>query len=190
MSDIEDIVVIERVLSGDTGAFSGIVEKYQGMTFRYAVSKFHDSDEALDITQEVLVAAYEALSSFRRESKFSTWFYSIMVNYCNNYRRKSGRMKTVSLNPVSSGEEYELQIPDERENPEEAVIMSDSLRIVREELMRLPEEYREILMMRDIDGLSYNEITELLNINMSNVKVRIHRGRELLKNRLYARGLV
>lgn len=190
MSDKEDLIVLEKIMSGDTKAYSSIVEKYQGMTFRYVYSRFPDSDEALDITQDILVTVFEALKSFRGEAKFSTWFYSIMMNHCKNYRKKKSRIKFIPISYSSGGEDYDLQLADERENPEESVILNDSMRIVREELMRLPNEYKEILIMRDIDGLSYNEITDLLNINMSNVKVRIHRGREMLKNRLYARGLV
>ncbi len=132
----------------------------------------------------------EALHSFRRESKFSTWLYSIMVNYCKNYRKKQNRVNLVSINVSRGDEEYDLQIPDERQNPEEHIIMEDSLDIVQEEISKLPDDYRDILILRDIEGLSYNDISEILEIKLSNVKVRIHRGRELLKNRLYARGLI
>jgi RNA polymerase sigma-70 factor (ECF subfamily) len=189
-SDSEDIQVIDKVLAGDVDAFSGIIEKYQDKTFNYVYSQVKDYDEALDITQEIFIMTIEALRSFRRESKFSTWFYSIMVNYCKNYRKKNSRYNLVSINSSRGDEEYDLQLPDERENPEQEVIMNDSLRIVREEIGVLPDDYREILILRDIEGLSYNEIAEILGISLSNVKVRIHRGREFLKNRLLARGLI
>jgi RNA polymerase sigma-70 factor (ECF subfamily) len=189
-SDSEDIQIIDRVLSGDVDAFSGIIEKYKDKTFNYVYSQVKDYDEALDITQEIFIMTIEALRSFRRESKFSTWFYSIMVNYCKNYRKKNSRYNVVSINSSRGDEEYDLQLPDERENPEEEVILNDSLRIVREEISMLPDDYREILVLRDIEGMSYNEISEILGISLSNVKVRIHRGREFLKNRLLTRGLI
>ncbi len=189
-SDSEDIQIIDRVLSGDVDAFSGIIERYKDKTFNYVYSQVKDYDEALDITQEIFIMTMEALRSFRRESKFSTWFYSIMVNYCKNYRKKNSRYNLVSINSSRGEEEYDLQLPDERENPEQEVIMNDSLRIVREEIGTLPDDYREILVLRDIEGLPYNEIAEILGISLSNVKVRIHRGREFLKNRLLARGLI
>ncbi|HPV40313.1 MAG TPA: sigma-70 family RNA polymerase sigma factor [Spirochaetota bacterium] len=189
-SDSEDIQIIDRVLSGDVDAFSGIIEKYKDKTFNYVYSQVKDYDEALDITQEIFIMTIEALRSFRRESKFSTWFYSIMVNYCKNYRKKNSRYNVVSINSSRGDEEYDLQLPDERENPEEEVILNDSLRIVREEIGMLPDDYREILVLRDIEGMSYNEISEILGISLSNVKVRIHRGREFLKNRLLTRGLI
>ena len=189
-SDSDDIQVIEKVLAGDVEAFSGIIEKYKDKTFNYVYSQVKDYDEALDITQEIFIMTIEALRSFRRESKFSTWFYSIMVNYCKNYRKKNSRYNLVSINSSRGEDEYDMQLPDERENPENEVIMNDSLRIVKDEIGKLPDDYREILLLRDIEGLSYNEIAEILKISLSNVKVRIHRGREFLKNRLLARGLI
>ena len=189
-SDSDDIQVIDKVLAGDVDAFSKIIEKYKDKTFNYVYSQVKDYDEAMDITQEIFIMTIEALRSFRRESKFSTWFYSIMVNYCKNYRKKNSRYNLVSINSSRGDDEYDMQIPDERENPEDEVIMNDSLRIVKDEIGKLPDDYREILLLRDIQGLSYNEIADILDISLSNVKVRIHRGREFLKNRLLARGLI
>lgn len=189
-SDSEDIQVIDEVLAGNVDAFSKIIEKYKDKTFNYVYSQVKDYDEALDITQEIFIMTIEALRSFRRESKFSTWFYSIMVNYCKNYRKKNSRYNLVSINSSRGEDEYDMQLPDDRENPENEVIMNDSLRIVKDEIDKLPDDYREILLLRDIQGLTYNEIAEILDISLSNVKVRIHRGREFLKNRLMARGLI
>jgi len=189
-SDSDDIQTIDKVLKGDIDAFSRIVEKYKDRVFNYVYTQIGDYDEALDVSQEIFIMTLEALDSFRRESKFSTWLYSIMVNYCKNYRKKSNRYNLVPINSARGEDEYELPLPDERENPERDAVMNDSLRIVREEINRLPDDYREILMLRDIEGLSYNEISEILDISLSNVKVRIHRGREYLKNRLGARGLI
>ncbi len=190
MSNLNDIEIINKVLKGNTEAYSGLIEKYQEMVFKYVYYQFNDYDEALDITQDIFITVLTALSSFRMESKFSTWLYSIMVNHCKNYRKKKRRYKTVPLKVTRGEDEYEIQIQDERENPEEKVVKEDSLRIVKEEISKLPEDFREILTLRDIEGMSYNEIAEILGINLSNVKVRIHRGREYLKNRLYARGLI
>jgi RNA polymerase sigma-70 factor (ECF subfamily) len=190
MSNQDDIEIIDRVLNGDIEAYSKIIEKYQNMAFRYVYSQFNNYDETMDITQDIFIMSLEALKSFRKESKFSTWFFSIMVNYCKNYRKKSRRYNTIPINGTRDEEDYEMQIPDERSDPESTVITDESLRIVREEIHRLPDDYREVLVLRDIEGLSYNEICEILDIKLSNVKVRIHRGRELLKNRLYTRGLV
>lgn len=190
MSKTDDIEIIGRVLNGDVDAFSLIIEKYQNMTYRYVYSRFNNYDEAMDITQDIFIMAFEALKSFRNESKFSTWLYSIMVNYCKNYRKKSRRYNTLPITGGKDDEEYELQISDTHTGPEENVVLDDSLRIVKEEIFKLPDDYKEVIILRDIEGLSYNDIAEKVGIKLSNVKVRIHRGRELLKNRLIERGLV
>jgi len=187
---IDDIEIVERTLKGDVEAFSLIVEKYRNMTFRYVYARFNNYDEAMDITQDIFIMALEALKNFRKESKFSTWFYSIMVNYCKNCKKKSKRYNTVPITGGVDDSEYEIQIPDERADPEENVIMNDSMRIVKDEIYNLPDDYREVLILRDIEGMSYNDISDMIGIKLSNVKVRIHRGRELLKNRLCERGLI
>jgi RNA polymerase sigma-70 factor (ECF subfamily) len=113
-----------------------------------------------------------------------------MVNHCKNYRKKKNRYSTVPLKITKGEDEVDIQLQDFRENPEEKIINEDSLRIMKEEISKLPDDFREILSLRDIEGMSYNEISDIIGINLSNVKVRIHRGREYLKNRLHSRGLI
>lgn len=190
MSDINDLEIVDRVLGGDVESFAGIIERYHNKVFRYAYSKVNNYDEASDITQEVFMMALEALAGYRREAKFSTWLYSIMVNYCKNYRKKARRVTHLPMSRGEGDEEYELPISDERQDHEREIIDRDSLRIMKEELYRLPDDYKEILVLRDIEGLPYGEIARALGINLPNVKVRIHRGREMLKKRLRERGLI
>lgn len=190
MTDNSDLEVVDRVLAGDVDSFSEIISRYHGKIFRYVYSKIHNYDEAVDVTQEIFVMVFESLPSFRRESKLYTWMFSIMVNYCKNYRKRRGRYHLVSLDRSGSAEGYEVHIRDERQDPEKDVLETESLRILKEELFQLPEDYREILILRDLEGLAYNEISKILGINLSNVKVRIHRGREMLKKRLAERGLL
>jgi len=190
MSDKSDIEIVDRVLAGDIEAFSEIIRKYHNKVFRYAYSRVYNYDESLDITQDIFLMTMEALKSFRRESKFSTWLFSIMVNYCKNYRKKAERFPMVALSRSNGDGEFEIPITDERQNHEQEIVDRDSLRIVKEELYQLPDDYKEILILRDIEGLSYNEIARITGINLSNVKVRIHRGREMLKKRLTERGLL
>jgi len=190
MSTINDIEIVNRVLEGDRDAFAEIIKKYQNMVFRYVYYQCGNYDKAMDITQDIFITVLEALDSFRQESKFSTWLYSIMVNHCKNYKKKNSRFSMVPLKITRGEDEVDIQLHDTRENPEAKIITEDSLKIIKEEIEKLPDDFREILTLRDIEGLSYNEISDILGINLSNVKVRIHRGREYLKNRLHARGLV
>jgi len=190
MSNEDDMQIIRRVLAGDIDSFAEIIKKYNNKIFRYAYSKAGNYEEALDITQDILVITFEALRTFRGEAKFSTWLYSIMVNYCMNYRKKRGEYSCVPIDKTSGQDKFELQLSDEKQNPEEDIINKDSLRILKDELYKLPDAYKEILILRDIEGLSYNEICEILGVHLSNVKVRIHRGRGLLKKRLVERDLL
>ena len=190
MTDNSDLEIINRVLAGDVDSFSEIVSKYHNRIFRYVYWRVYNYDEAVDVTQDIFLMTFESLSSFRRESKFYTWMFSIMVNFCRNYRKRRERYRYVPLQGSGGQDNFELQIEDVRQNPEGDVINQDSLRIVDEELVQMPDNYRDVIIMRDIEGISYSEIARILGISLSNVKVRIHRGREMLKKRLFDRGLL
>ena len=190
MSDQTDMEILEKIKAGDREAYAGIVSEYQDRIFRYLYARIGNYDEALDATQDVFIQVMESLGSFRGESKFSTWLYSVTANYCRNYRRKHGRAVVVSIHRNIGGEEMELPIEDERERVEDRVLEDEMLEAMRDELSKLPDDYREILTLRDIEGLPYEEIASVTNISLSNVKVRIHRGREMLKKRLAQRGLL
>jgi RNA polymerase sigma-70 factor (ECF subfamily) len=187
MSEYSDNELIDRVIAGDTDAFTDIVKRYQNKIFRYIYTRVYNYDEACDMTQDVFVITMESLKTFRRESQFSTWLFSIAVNYCKNYRRKN-RHKIYSI--YNADNEMEFQIPDLRQNQEELAITNESMQILLEELHKLPDDYRDILILRDIEGESYTTIAQALQLTLANVKVRIHRGREMLKSRLGKRGLI
>lgn len=190
MSDQSDIEILAKIKGGDSDAYAEIIARYQDRVFRYLYARLGNYDEALDAAQDVFIQVMESLGSFRGESKFSTWLYSVTANYCRNHRRKHGRAVIVSISRSVDGEDYELPIEDERERIEEKFLESEMLAAMKEELGALPDDYREILTLRDIEGLPYEEIASITGISLSNVKVRIHRGREMLKKRLTQRGLV
>lgn len=190
MSDLTDIEIVRKVVGGDTEAFSEIVRRYQDRVFRFVYNQVGSYDEALDASQDVFVQVLESLSSFRGESKFSTWLYSVTSNYCKNHRRKRFRTRSISISRGTAEEEYEIPLHDERECIEEKVLLNEMVEAVREEMSRLPEDYRDILQLRDVEGLPYEEIAKATGITLSNVKVRIHRGREMLKKKMAERGLL
>lgn len=187
MSNYSDNELIDKIIAGDIDAYADIIKRYQDKIFRYVYTRVYDYDEACDMTQDIFLITMESLKTFRKESQFSTWLFSIAVNYCKNHRRKN-RHKVYSINTTEN--ELEIQIPDIRENQEELVITNESLHIMLEELYKLPEDYRDILVLRDIEGESYATIAQMLHLSLANVKVRIHRGREMLKSRLQQRGLL
>jgi RNA polymerase sigma-70 factor (ECF subfamily) len=190
MSEYNEEEMIKLIQEGKTEYYETIIKKYQDRVFRYAYSKLGNYDDALEASQDIFVSVFRSLKNFRGESKFSTWLYSITSNYCKNAKRKQRRMNVVSLFRRDENEEVELPIIDEREGIEEKVELSNTFEIAKEELQKLPDDYREILILRDIEEYSYEEIADILKISLSNVKVRIHRGRTMLKQRLHNRGLL
>jgi RNA polymerase sigma-70 factor, ECF subfamily len=188
MTNKSDSKIIEEFLGGNEQAFAHLIERYQEKVFRYAYASLGDYDDAEDVVQEVFIIVMESLHKFRGESKFSTWLYSVTANHCKNKKKKRRRFQNISL--VRSKEEGEIAIPDKRQNVEKNAILDDSLQIVKDEISQLPGDYKEVLILRDIEELTYDEIASTLNITLSNVKVRIHRGREMLKRRLSHRGLL
>jgi RNA polymerase sigma-70 factor (ECF subfamily) len=182
--------IVEKAKGGDMEAFAEIVRRYGDRVFRFVYSRIGSQDDAYDAAQDVMVQVLESINSFRGESKFSTWLYSVALNYCRNYRRKAGRARIVPIHKGTGEEETELQIRDDRECTEDRVIQNEMLEAIKFEMTKLPDDYREILHLRDIEGLPYEEIASVTGISLSNVKVRIHRGREMLRKRLAARGFI
>lgn len=191
MSKKSDKKIIEEVLNGNTNEFAHLIERYQEKVLRYTYHHIGPYDDAEDAAQDIFVAVLESLHKFRGESEFSTWLYSITANYCKNYKKKR-YLKDISLVKTGDSSENndEYIIHDERQNTEEQVILDESLSIVKEEIVKLSDQYKEVLILRDIEGLSYEEIAASLEISLSNVKVRIHRGREMLMRRLSKRGIL
>ncbi len=189
MSKRSDDQIIKDVVNGNTEAFSDIIKRYHQKVLRYTCSHLNNFEEAEDAAQEIFLAALESLKKFRGESQFSTWLYSITANYCKNNKRQK-RHKSISLVKATNDGHEEILIHDERQNTESDIINNESLSIIKEEILELTEQYKNILILRDIEGLSYDEISKIIGISLPNVKVRIHRGREMLMRRLSKRGII
>jgi len=175
-----DLEIVRRIICGEKELFELIVKKYQKRLFNSAYRYVGDFHEAEDLTQEIFVKIYKNLSSFKGNSKFSTWIFSITMNHLKSRRRKITQfLETIfdffSAETFIKGKNYELeQIVENRE----------TRRLLEKEIGRLPEKYREIVILRDINGFSYNEISEILSINMETVKTRIKRGREIIVKKI------
>ena len=138
-------------------------------------------EDAADLSQEAFIKAYNSLSSFRGDSKFSVWLYRIVSNLCLDFLRSKKRRPTVSLSVENEdGEETELEIPDESQSPEALLERKLTREAVRRGLDALPEEQRQILLLREIQGFSYEEIAGTLDLEAGTVKSRIFRARKRL----------
>ena len=172
---------IRRVLEGDANAFEPLVHAYEKNVYNLALRTLGNAQDAEDVTQEAFLKAYRSLSSYRGDSKFSVWLYRIVTNLCLDLLRAKKRRPTQSLNVENDeGEEDELDIPDEHFSPEHLLDRKLTRESVQRGLASLPDDARQILLLREIQGLSYEEIGRVLELDPGTVKSRIFRARKRL----------
>lgn len=189
MTREEELEIILRVRAGDTDAFEALVLEHQNKVYSLALRMVGNEEDARDMAQEAFIRAFNSLASFRGESKFSVWLYRLTSNICIDFLRGRAKRRTVSLIwEDEDGEEGELEIPDERFSPEARLERTELRESVRRGLDSLSPEYREILLLREINGLSYDEISRALNLEEGTVKSRIFRARKKLSEFLIREG--
>ena len=189
MTREEELAVIRKVQNGDVNAFEDLVAAYEKNVYNLALRMTGSPEDAEDMAQEAFIKAYNSLSSFRGESKFSVWLYRIVSNVCLDYLRKRKKQGTVSLSVEDDeGEEAQLDLPDLSQSPEAVLEKKLTREAVQRGLAALPEDARHILLLREIQGLSYEEIGETLGLEAGTVKSRIFRARKRLCAFLLADG--
>jgi RNA polymerase sigma-70 factor (ECF subfamily) len=167
----DDYLIIRQFIEGDKSAFQVLVKRHKEKVRNIVYLTMNNSALVDDIAQEVFITVYKNLKHFRFESQFTTWLYRITVNRCKDYLRRMNVRKIFS--PLDEG--YEVS---EYSTPVEN---NDISKIVTEAISKLPAKLRMPLILKDIEGFSYQEISETLNCEMGTVKSRIFRGREKLK---------
>ena len=181
MTREQEAAVIQAVLDGDVNAYEALVKEYEKNVYNLALRMTGNSEDAADMAQEAFIKAYNSLTAFRGDSKFSVWLYRIVSNVCLDFLRSRSRKQTVSLSTENDdGEEVELDIADETHSPEQLLDRSLTRDAVRRGLAALPPDHREILLLREMQGLSYEEIADVLGLEAGTVKSRIFRARKKL----------
>ena len=174
-------MIVRKVLQGDVNAFEKLVTEYEKGVYAIALRMTGNPEDASDMTQEAFIKAYNSLQSFRGDSKFSVWLYRIASNVCLDFLRSRSRKPTVSLSVEDDeGEETQLDVADESQSPELLLERSLTRDAVQRGLQALAPDYRQILLLREIQGLSYEEIADVLQIEVGTVKSRIFRARKRL----------
>ncbi len=161
-------------------AFTVLTEKYEKFVYFAVWAELKNEEDTFDVSQEVFIRLYNAAGSFRCESTLKTWLYRMCKNCAYDFMRKYYKHKTVSLTQNADDEEKIEDIPAGI-TPEEEVLRSEKIKMVHRAINELPEEQREIIVLRELEGMSYTEISAILGINEGTVKSRISRGRESLK---------
>ena len=185
----EELELLEKSKRGDGDAFGVLVKRYESLIFNAVMSLVRNNEDAQDITQEAFFKAYRSLRSFRGDCRFSSWVYRIAMNAAKDFIRSEARHPHVSLDndgEDDDGENQELQIADDSpsSDPQASAEASETQRIVRAALAKLSDNHREILVLRDMEGYSYEEISDMLGLELGTVKSRINRARIALKQEL------
>jgi RNA polymerase sigma-70 factor (ECF subfamily) len=178
----DDARLIEKSLAGDTEAFGQLVCKYQDRLFNTVLHVAGSREEAEDVAQEAFVQAYLKLSSFHGHSAFYTWLYRIAFNVAVSRRRR----KKHELSLDSSREEAGHEPSDDLEPPGEDLLRRERAQLVHAALASLSEEHRTILVLREMEGFEYEQISDILDLPTGTVRSRLHRARLQLREQLKA----
>lgn len=173
--------LIKKCKKGNREAFNVLFSSYQTQVINIAYGMLSNREDAYDAAQEVFVRVYKSIESFKEQSSFTTWLYRITTNVCSDILRKRQKnTNVISMNQVLD-ENKDMDIKDEALTPEESMELSEKQKAVRDAIGELREEYRVVIALCDIEGMSYDEISEILNIPSGTVKSRINRARNALK---------
>ena len=182
MSD-EDLM--EQFQQGTVEAFNILVDKYSERLTHYLYGFLGDAKRCEDLLQETFLRVYRNRHSYQRIAKFSTWLYTIAGNLARSEYRKRKRRRMYSLQSVNrDNEEYELQLPDETFRPDNHAESTIQDKYIQDALNEIPESFREVVVLRDVQQLAYEEIAEITGLPMGTVKSRINRGRSKLQSLL------
>jgi len=181
--DADETELLERARNGDSQAFGALVERYQRRVVGVAQAVVHNQDDAVELAQETFVRAYENLSKFESRSSFSTWLYRIAANLAIDFRRREGRHQ------VLRGEDAETEInriPSPRGDSYQETARTELSQRINGALKELTSEHRAVILLREVEGLSYDEISDVLQVPRGTVMSRLHyarsRMREILKD--------
>ena len=181
---ITDQVLVDRVLNGDKNAFNLLVVRYQNK-LAHLVSRYVSASEVPDVVQETFIKAYRSLSLFKGESIFYTWLYRIAVNTAKNYLISQGRRPPSSDIDASEAESYDsAESLRDIDNPESLVLSKEVGKVVFEAIEALPDDLKTAITLREIDGLSYEEIAEIMSTPVGTVRSRIFRARDIIDEKI------
>jgi RNA polymerase sigma-70 factor, ECF subfamily len=182
---LSDEEVVRRVLDGETALFELIMRRYNQRLYRVARAILRDDAEAEDVMQDAYVRAYGHLSQFAGRSQFATWLTRIAIHEALARVQRRKKIDQLGTSEWTDGE-GEMNIPATTLNPEEQLSASELGRALESAILSIPEQYRLVLMMRDVEQLSTTETASALDLSEENVKVRLHRARAMVRKNLFA----
>lgn len=182
-----DHSLIESARGGDEAAFGEVMSRYRGPITNYLYRFLNDYEEAVDLAQETFVRVYFALDRYHTQFAFSTYIYRIATNLAISELRRRKRRRLMSLTGLFQSDdesEVEFQPPDTRSLPDADLVDNERQRTIARAIATLPEKYRVPVVLRDVEGRTYEEIADIMQLGLGTTKSRISRGRALLKDKL------
>jgi len=184
----QDTELIRAINAGQTELFQELVRRYEQKLYNFSLRMCGDVCDAEDIVQETFLTAFRYLKDFRFETKFKNWLYRIATSACIKKRRKSkyAPERELSLEDYATESESATteHVPDWAQIPLEQLLSEELSTILQRAILALPEKYRIVIILRDLEGFSTVEAAQILNLKESNVKVRLHRARLYLRDKL------
>ncbi|HEY8463478.1 MAG TPA: sigma-70 family RNA polymerase sigma factor [Bacillota bacterium] len=177
---MEEQTLIKRCQSGDMAAFEILLGNYEKLIYNLCYRYFGNQYDASDVGQEAMVRVFRKIKEFNGKSSFKTWLYRVVTNLCLDELRRR-KTKTISLDEIK---EQGYEPITNYHNPEEAAESLEKYAIIQEVLLTLSREHRTILILKDVEGLEYNEIAQILDCSLGTVKSRLNRAREAFRKRL------
>ena len=178
--------LIEESRKGNVDAFEELIKGYKKSAYNIALRVMRNVEDAEDASQEALIKIFKNISSFNMESTFKVWMYRIVVNTCIDFKRRKN-VNTLSIDEtidLGSGREIQREIPDESNNPDALIERNYSTQLVNDAINMLEDDFKTIIILRDIKGFTYDEISQILSCNLGTVKSRLSRARKRLKELL------
>lgn len=176
-----DKVLVEEVREGRERALEELIERYRSRVYRLAYRFTSEKEDAEEVVQEVFMTLYRKLDQFEGKSSFSTWLYRVTVNTSLMKLRGQGQTELVSIDELS---EDHFQYEEDGPNPDETIMTEEALSRIERAVGRLPDEFKTVVILRDIEGFSNEETAQILSISTAAVKSRLHRGRAYLRKKL------
>ncbi len=180
---MRDLALVKKAKAGDMLAFEDLILQYEKLVYNVALRMMNHTEDAYDISQEVFIKAYRYIKNFDERSAFSTWIYRIAVNTCIDEMRKRKGKETQSIDKELQDDEgsWKQELVDGDATPEEALVEREDKSEIMQALDTLSEEHKTVVVLRDIRGLSYDEIADITETSLGTVKSRLSRGRKQLQ---------
>ncbi|MEA5093977.1 ECF RNA polymerase sigma factor SigW [bioreactor metagenome] len=178
-----ELWLVEQSRNGDVDAFEELIKDYKKVAYNIALRVLRNVEDAEDASQEALIKVYKSIQNFNMQSSFKSWMYRIVVNTCIDFKRKKN-INAVSIDEnidLGGNKEFQIEIADDTNNPDILIEKNFNSKLISDAVGRLEDDFKTIIILRDIQGFSYSEISEMLNCNLGTVKSRLNRARKSLK---------